>query len=222
MGSIFIDSDKADKSLQKTDSKVVALGKKFLSGAGTVAKWGAAIGGAAIAGGAALFGMANKSAAVADRVDKLSQKIGISRKGFQEWDFILSQSGTSIEKMQVGMKTMVQRMDESVQGTGKGAEAFKQLGVSATDLNGNLKSQEQVFEEVVTKMQELPEGAEKSQLAFDMFGKAGLELMPLLNSTGGSVEELKQKAEELGLVMSDEAINAGVVFTDSMDQVKDL
>lgn len=117
---------------------------------------------------------------------------------------------------------MVQRMDESVQGTGKGAEAFKQLGVSATDLNGNLKSQEQVFEEVVTKMQELPEGAEKSQLAFDMFGKAGLELMPLLNSTGGSVEELKQKAEELGLVMSDEAINAGVVFTDSMDQVKDL
>lgn len=122
--------------------------------------------------------------------------------------------------MQVGMKTMVQRMDESVKGTGAGAEAFKQLGISATDLNGNLRSQEDVFEDVVKKMQEMPEGAEKSQLAFELFGKAGLELMPLLNSTGGSVDELKQKAAELGIVMSDEAIDAGVVFTDTLDQVK--
>ena len=88
MGSIFIDSDKANDSLQKTDSKVGALGKKFLSGVGTVAKWGAATVGAAVAGGAALLGMANNSAATTDRIDKLSQKIGISRKGFQEWVII--------------------------------------------------------------------------------------------------------------------------------------
>lgn len=181
---------------------------------------GAAIGGMAIAGGAALFGMASKSAEATDRIDKLSQKIGISRQGFQEWDFILSQSGTDIEKMQVGMKTMTQRMDEATKGTGKGAEAFSKLGIEVTDLNGNLKSQEQVFEETVRKMQEMPEGAEKSQLAFELFGKAGLELMPLLNSTGGSVDELKAKAHDLGLVLSDDAIDAGVQFTDTMDQMK--
>ena len=219
-GSIFIDNKDAEQSLSKTEERAEGLGAKFLKGVSTAAKWGAAIGAAAIAGGAALMGMAKNAAANTDRIDKMSQKIGISRQGFQEWDFILSQSGTSIEKMQVGMKTMVQRMDEAVSGTGKGADAFAALGVSATDLEGNLRSQEEVFEDIVRKMQDMPEGAEKSQLAFDLFGKAGLELMPLLNSTGGSVEELKEKAHELGIVLSDEAVDAGVVFTDTVDQLE--
>jgi hypothetical protein len=219
-GSILIDNKDADASLQKTEGKAEKFFKKLGGGIKTAAKVGAAIGGMAIAGGAALFGLASKSAEATDRIDKLSQKIGISREGFQEWDFILSQSGTDIEKMQVGMKTMTQRMDEATKGTGKGAEAFSKLGIEVTDLNGNLKSQEEVFEETVKRMQEMPEGAEKSQLAFEMFGKAGLELMPLLNSAGGSVDELKQKAADLGLVLSDEAIDAGVQFTDTMDQMK--
>lgn len=219
-GSVMVDNKKANQSIQKTDSLASKLSKGLGSGIKTAAKWGAGIAAGAIAGGTALFGMATKAAESTDRIDKLSQKIGISRKGFQEWDFILSQSGTDIEKMQVGLKTLVQRMGESADGTGKGAAAFDALGISATDLNGELRSQEEVFEDVVRKMQEMPEGAEKSQLAFELFGKAGLELMPLLNSTGGSVDELKQKAADLGIVLSDDAIDAGVQFTDTMDQMK--
>lgn len=161
-----------------------------------------------------------KASDATDRVDKLSQKIGMSRKGFQEWDFILSQSGTNIEKMQVGMKTLVNRMQESAKGSGVGADALKKLGISATDSSGKMKMQEQVMEEVVRKMQDMPEGAEKSKLAFDLFGKSGLELMPLLNSVGGSVDDLKAKAHELGIVLSDEAIDAGVNYQDAMDQLK--
>lgn len=219
-GSVMVDNKKANQSIQKTDSLASKLSKGLGNGIKTAAKWAAGIAAGAVAGGAALFGMATKAAESTDRIDKLSQKIGISRKGFQEWDFILSQSGTDIEKMQVGLKTLVQRMGESADGTGKGAAAFDALGISATDLNGELRSQEEVFEDVVRKMQEMPEGAEKSQLAFELFGKAGLELMPLLNSTGGSVDELKQKAADLGIVLSDEAIDAGVQFTDTMDQMK--
>ena len=219
-GSVMVDNKKANQSIQKTDSLASKLSKGLGNGIKTAAKWAAGIAAGAVAGGAALFGMATKAAESTDRIDKLSQKIGISRKGFQEWDFILSQSGTDIEKMQVGLKTLVQRMGESADGTGKGAAAFDDLGISATDLNGELRSQEEVFEDVVRKMQEMPEGAEKSQLAFELFGKAGLELMPLLNSTGGSVDELKQKAADLGIVLSDEAVDAGVQFTDTMDQMK--
>ena len=48
----------------------------------------------------------------------------------------------------------------------------------------------------------------------------GEELLPLLNSEAGSMEEMKQKAHDLGLVMSDDAVNAGVVFGDTLDDVK--
>lgn len=215
-----MDSSKAEESISKTEKKAEGLGTKLGNGIKTAAKWGAAIGAGAVAAGAALFGLANKATDTLDRIDKLSQKIGLSRQGFQEWEYILSQSGTDIEKMQVGLKTLTQRMDESTKGVGIGAEAFERLNLSATDLNGNMKSQEQMFEETAKALMELPAGAEKSQLAFELFGKAGLELMPMLNGSAESIDELKKNAHDLGLVISDEAVDAGVLFQDTMDDLK--
>lgn len=219
-GSVMVDNSKANDSISKTEQKAEGLGSKLGAGIKTAAKWGAAIGGAAIVAGGALLSVANKASTALDRVDKLSQKIGISRKGFQEWDYVLSQSGADIEKMQVGMKTLVQRMDEATQGAGIGADAFASLGLSAIDSTGAMKSQEQMFDDTVTALMRLPEGAEKSRLAFELFGKAGTELMPMLNGAEGSVEALKERANELGLVMSDEAVDAGVLFGDTMDDLK--
>lgn len=220
MGSIFVDSAEAEKSISKTDGLAKKLGDGLGKGIKTAAKWGTAIGSAAIAGGVALFGMATKSAEATDRIDKLSQKIGISKQGFQEYEYILSQNGTSIEVLQRGFKTLNDRMQESVDGTGKGKEAFDVLGLSAKDLNGNLKSQEQMFEESAKALMTMPEGAEKSALAFDLFGKAGQELMPLLNGTAEDMDALRQQAHDLGIVLDDETIIAGAAFTDSMDNVK--
>ena len=66
------------------------MGKSAVKGA-------AILGGATLAGGTALLGMAKKAADTTDRIDKMSQKVGLSRKGFQEWEYILSQNGTSIK-----------------------------------------------------------------------------------------------------------------------------
>lgn len=219
-GSILVDNEKANKSISETDGKAGGLATKLGDGIKTAAKWGAAITGAAVAGGAALFGMASKAMDSLDRIDKLSQKIGVSRDSFQTWEYVLSQSGTDIEKMQVGLKTMVQRMDETVQGTGKGAEMFGKLGVSVKDSTGKMRAQEDVFNDTVMALTKMPEGAEKSRLAFELFGKAGMELMPLLNSTSEDVEFLKDRAHELGIVLSDDAVDAGVKFQDTMDDLK--
>ena len=89
----MVDNSKANDSISKTEQKAEGLGSKLGAGIKTAAKWGAAIGGAAIVAGGALLSVANKASTALDRVDKLSQKIGISRKGFQEWDYVLSQSG---------------------------------------------------------------------------------------------------------------------------------
>lgn len=84
-GSVLIDDKEAIKTLKGVDDKGKSTAQKF----GDIAKKGAVIGtalvGAGVAAGGALLGMATKSAATTDRVDKLSQKIGLSREGFQEW-----------------------------------------------------------------------------------------------------------------------------------------
>ena len=220
MGSILIDSDKANESIRKTEGHAESLGGKLGKGIATAGKWGLALGTAAVAAGGALFGVANKAADAGDRIDKMSQKIGISSTSFQELDYILGQNGASIEVMQRGMQTLTDRMSQSIDGTGKGAEAFDRLNLSAQNLDGTMKNQDQMFEETAKALMGLPEGAEKSQLAFELFGKAGQELMPMLNGTAEDMDALKDKAHELGFVMDEESVKTSAAFKDSMDDIK--
>lgn len=218
-GSVFVNTDEAEKSLSKTDKKAGGLATSMGKGIASVGKFALGVGAAAAAGGAALFGMANNAAGATDRIDKMSQKLGMSRQAFQEWDFIASQSGMSVEQLSAGMKGLATKMDDAANGGKNTSAMFDRLGISIQDSDGKLRSQEEVFEEAVTRLQEMEDGTEKAALATELFGKSGVELMPLLNGASGSVEEMKQKAAELGLILSDDAVDAGVVFTDTLDQL---
>lgn len=216
----MVDDKEAQDSLSKTDKKSKGVAEKMGNGIKTAAKWGAAIVGAGTAAAAAAGGLAVKAASAGDRIDKMSQQVGMSRSSFQEWDFVLSQSGSSIESMRQGMKTLSQRMLESAEGTGKGAANFEKLGISVLDANGNMKDQEVIFEESIRAFQGMEDGVEKAAMAQEMFGRTGQELLPLLNGSRGSLDELQQTYKDLGIEMSDGAIDASVKFTDTMDQLK--
>ena len=215
-GTIMVDNEKANQSISKTEQKAESFGTKLGNGIKTAGKWGLAIGAAATAAGAALLAVTTKASETGDRVDKLSQKVGLSRQAFQEWDYVLGQNGIEVEKLQTGIKTMTDAMS----GVGKGAKSFETLGIAINDSNGKLRSQEEVFADTVKALQGVEDQTLKASLATDLFGRAGTELMPLLNQTSASTEELTKRAHELGLVMSDDAVDASVVFGDTMDDVK--
>lgn len=220
VGSIMVDNTKANESLSKTDDKAKGIGQRLASGIGTAAKWGAGIVAAAGAGAAALYGVATKSAEASDHIDKMSQKIGISRTAYQELDFILSQNGMSVDQLQGGMKKLVNTMQSAQDGNKTAVATFAELGISVTDSSGALRNQEDVFYEVISVLQGMGNETERNALANDIFGKSASEMAPLLNAGAGSMEDLRQKAHDLGLVLSDETIDAGVAFTDTQDQVK--
>ncbi len=218
MGTIMVDSDKANRSIQKTDSKIEKLAKGFKSGVGTAAKWGAGIAAGASVAIGALVATGAKFADTTDRVDKFSQKMNLSREGFQEWEFILSQSGSSIDSMQSGLSKLAVSVDDLKTGTGAGAAAFERLGISIEDVKG--KSQEEIFEMTITALQGVTDESERAAIAKDLLGKASSELAPVFNTTGEAIEDMRGKAHELGLVMGDETIDAGVKLQDTMDQAK--
>ncbi len=216
-GSMFLKgADETDKQLDDIDSKAKKTGNTFTKFGKTVLSGATIAGGAVLGLGTAISGMAEKGAAAADRVDKLSQRIGLSREGFQTWDFVLSQAGVSIDSMQMGMKTLSGNMNDAINGAGKGADLFKELGLEITDS----MSQEEAFNKTITALQNMDDGIRKASLAQDLFGRNGQELLPLINSTAESTEELKQKAKDLGLIMSNDTVDAGVKLTDTMDQLK--
>lgn len=232
MGKIKIDNSEASEALQQTHEQAEqtssGIGGAFQSIGGVVQSIGGKISdfgqslmplsGTVTAIGTALGATAMKTASWTDNIDKMSQKLGISRQAYQEWDYILSQNGASIDSMKMGMKTLTNTLDGVVQSGSTAGTAFERLGLSFDDLAG--KSQEEVFETTITALQGVESETERAALANDLFGRSGQELAPLLNAGAGSVEELKNKAHELGLVMDDDVIDAGVEMTDAMDTMK--
>lgn len=177
---------------------------------------GAALSVAAIKKGIdSVMNLASQTAAAADRIDKQSQALGISRKAFQQWDYILGQSGASIDSLGVSMKTLNSAI---LGGSDSAVEAFTQLGLKLEDLQG--LSQEDAFSKVVDAFQAMPQGARKSALAVQLLGKQGQSLMPLLNTSAEGMAQLRANTERLGFTMSDSMVDAGVKFGDTLDNLK--
>lgn len=212
--------ERVQKDMQDTESK----SNSFLSKAGKAFKNGTKIA-AGFAGGvtavsAAAYKLATGAASTADHIDKMSQKIGLSREAYQELDFIMSQSGTSVDSLQMGFKTLRSQMKSASQAGGYAGSSFEKLGISMKNADGSAKSADQVFYEAVEALQGIDDETKKATLATELFGRSGSELMPLLNGAVGSMDEMKAMAHELGLVMDDEAVDAGVKLTDTIDQAK--
>lgn len=162
-----------------------------------------------------MLDVAKETAAAGDEIDKVSQRMGLSAEAYQKWDYVLSQSGVDINSMQTGLKTLTNQIGLASNGSEDAAERFAQLGISAKDLK--TMSREEVFAATIKGLQGMGDTTERAALANKLFGKSGQEIIPLLNQSAESTEELMKKAEELGLIMSDEAVKASADFQDALD-----
>jgi len=220
-GSILIDDKDAINSLKKVDKKGDESGSKF----GKLAKNGALIGagvvGAAAAAGAAMGALAMKAADTADAIDENSQKLGVSRKTYQELGYIFRQNGGDVESFKGGMKKLTNTLSQAVGGNKAAVDAFKTLGVSIKDANGETRNQEDVMWDTMNALSGMKNQTDKAAMANKLFGKQGSELMPILNGGAKSIEEMRKQANDLGIVLSDSSVTAGAKFADTMQTLKD-
>lgn len=163
--------------------------------------------------------MANKTAEYADEIDKLSERTGINREELQRWKYAASQSGADIGKLETGIKTLSGVMDDALNGSQKAIEAFDALGISIDELRE--KPQEEIFEKVMASLADMEQGATRNALGADLLGRSYTELLPLLNAGSKGIQELKDRADELGIVMSEDAIKANVEFGDTIQDIKE-
>ena len=178
----------------------------------------ATIGTAAVAAGKKLYDMTNDAADTGDEIDKTSQKLGMSAEAYQEWDYVLGQSGVEITSMTTGLKTLTNQIGQAKNGSEKAQANFEKLGISMSDLNK--MSREDVFAAVIKGFQGMSDTTERAALANTLFGKSGQNLTPLFNQTTESTEQLKKAAHDLGFVMSNDAVKASANFKDSLDTLK--
>ena len=220
LGTIAIENEEANEQIEETSSKAGKFADALKKGAGVAAKFGTAVVTGTMAAGAALTGVASSAASNADEIDKMSAKIGMSKQAYQEWSYVLGQNGMDVNSLQMGMKTLVAQMDGAASGTEKSVEMFEKLGLSIYDSEGKMKNQEEMFKEVTMALASMENGTEKAAIANGLLGRSGSEMMPMLNNGAEGIVDLTNRAHELGLIMGDEAVNAGVVLGDTLDDVK--
>lgn len=165
---------------------VVATGKAFIDGTKATAEFG-------------------------DAVQKNSAKMNMSISGYQEWSYILTRNGASIDGMKTAMLKLTKASEE-------GNKAFKALGISEEELSK--MNPEETWNATIKALQNVADEGERTVLANKLLGKGAVELAPLLNAGAGSVEELRKQVHDLGGVMSDEAVNASANYVDEMTNLQ--
>lgn len=164
----------------------------------------------AVAAGKAFVDSAKNVAAYGDNIDKMSQKMGISAKAYQEWDFIMQHAGASIDSLKTSMKTLATAAVN-------GSDAFTALGISQEQLAS--MSQEEIFNATISALQNVEDETQRTALASKLLGRGATELGALFNMSAEETEALRQQVHDLGGVMSDEAVKDAATFQDEMQNM---
>lgn len=196
----------ATQSLGKAAGGSIAsgFGTAFLGAGAAVTAGVAAISGAVIKGTSDL-------GAYGDNIDKMSQKMGISAQGYQEWEAVMQHSGTSMETMKASMKTLANAVEN-------GNGAFDRIGLSMEQIS--TMSQEDLFSATIAGLQNIDNETERTYLAGQLLGRGATELGALLNTSAEDTQAMKDRVHELGGVMSDEAVKNAAAFQDNLQDLQ--
>lgn len=219
-GSIFVNTDEADKSISKTDKKASGLADTLGKGVKTAGKWAAGIATAAASVGAAMGEAVTQTAEYADEIDKASFRSGIGAENLQRFKYAAEQSGASLDDIEKSAKKVNERLAEVSEGNKKSAEMFEKLGVSVYDAEGKMRNSDDIYSDVISKLADMGDTAEATAIGTDLFGKAFVELKPMLAAGSDGIQDLKDNADALGIVMSQDAVTAGVVYGDTIADIK--
>lgn len=174
--------------------------------------------GAAIAGmGTALFAMAKTTATAYDKVQKFSDRIGISVEALSKYHHVAELSGVSIEAMNMGFQRMTRRISEAEAGTGVAGKALEELGISIADIAGQAPDKQ--FEIIAGALEGVSFQGDKARIAMQFFDSEGVALLQTLKGGTAGLEEMKAEAEKFGLVVSAKAGANAAAFNDSLTRL---
>lgn len=163
-----------------------------------------------------LFEMARETAFAGSEAEHLAKQTGIGVEMVQGLGYAAKQAGVQAESFAMGLTHLSRNMLEAFQGSEQARNTFFMVGTSATDSLGKLKPMDQMLMDVAERFKAMPDGPRKMALATELLGRAGDQLIPLLDKGAGGIHAFMREAYELGIVQSEAAVKADVLFKGSL------
>ena len=192
----------AGKSIADFGNKVSAAGQK-LQPISTAAA-GALTG---------LVGLGYKAVTAADDLNTLSKQTGISTDEIQKMKYASELVDVSFEDISGALKKMKPKMNESNQ-------TFKDLGVEVTNADGSLRDVTSVFYDSIEALSQIENETERDQKAMELFGKSADQLAGVIDDGGKALKEYGKEAEDLGVIMSQDTLDALSETDDTIQKLK--
>ena len=191
-GQVFVDNEKANKAIEETTKKGKQSSKSFGESFMDVSKKAMQIGTAVVGTTTTIIGgltAAANSSASAADV---------------------------IDKGSIRMNVSKKAYQELSYAAGQCGVEMSALEKAAKKLEGTDINMEDAMKQIMS----LGTAEERATKAAELFGNnIAYTLSPLIEQNTEDYDGLIQRANELGLVMSDDAVNAGVAFGDTMSDV---
>lgn len=137
---------------------------------------------------------------------------------------------TGLTAMASNAAASMDTIDKASQRMGVSAETYQEFahvadlcGIEMSTMEKAAKELDEgmSFEDAMAQIYALEDANDRAALATELFGESvAYKMTPMLNATGEEMDAMKQQAYDLGLVFSQDAVNAGADLNDAMNNVK--
>lgn len=160
-------------------------------------------------------------ARMADDLNTMRAKTGLSTETLQELTYASDLIDVSVDTIAGSLKKLTSNMNSAKNGTKATAQAFDKLGVSVTDsVTGELRDSEDVFYDVIDALGKIDNEAERDALSMQIFGKSATELNPLILQGSDALRGLRDEAHNVGYVLDQDTLNSMNAVNDNFDRMK--
>lgn len=164
--------------------------------------------------GAAMIGNAYSAALAVDDLNTLSKQTGFTVEELQKMQYASA-------LVDVDFNTMTGSIAKLTKNMANGSDAFGKLGISVKDeMTGQLRDANTVWYETLWALSKVQNETERDALAMELFGKSAADLSGIVDDGGVALMSYGSEAEELGLILSQDDVDAANKFNDAMDQLK--
>lgn len=157
----------------------------------------------------------------ADHLDRLSKQTGVSTTALQKLQYAGIDAGVSIDQLGLGIRALERHAQGALRGNKDMIEAFKAIGISVSDLtgpDGKLKKGEELFYLLANALKGFSEEA-RQEAGFKILGGRAHQLLPLLGLGADEIKRLGLEAQDMGAVMSEDAVRGLDAFGDGLTKL---
>lgn len=181
--------------------------------AGKAAEKTKALSAVSLAGLTGLVGMAVSAGQTADDLNTLAKQTGFTTEELQKMQY-------ASEMIDVDMNTITSSAAKLTKQIASGNDYFEQLGVALTDASGNTRAVNDIFYDTIEALSHIENETDRDVIAMSLFGKGANELAGIVDDGGQALREYGQEAADMGLILSQDALDGANAFNDGLDKLK--